>query len=170
MPGLFRRFPNLSPAEWDELRAVVDHRPDVLAVGRGEGALVVAQRDILTVRQADQWQVMGWHEIQRGGWRSEDQALSWELVDGSRGSVVLSDPGQVPSVFRERVQASIVVNEQVTVPDDRGQVIIVGRRNLGTDEPLRWLVEPVGRTNLSDPWVRDFVVLQTERIRAEYTG
>jgi hypothetical protein len=76
----------------------------------------------------------------------------------------------MPSVFRERVQASIVVNEQLTVPDNRGQVLIACRRNLGADEPLRWLVEPIGRTDLNDPPVRDFVIQQTERLRAEYAG
>ena len=52
---------------------------------------------------------MGWHEIERGGWNGETEQLRWQTYGGARSAVALPDPARVPEVFKERVDASIVV-------------------------------------------------------------
>lgn len=108
------------------------------------------------------WVHLGWHEIERGGWDEESGRLVWSrypdrdrgprapgdggaaagadsaaAVDGSAadvdGGVVLTEPGRVPEVFRERVAASIVLEKFVPIRNGRG-VLISGRRDLAEGE------------------------------------
>lgn len=151
-----------------ELRQVLGRRPDIIASARQpDGRLAAALRDVLAVRREGGWQLVAWADIQRGGWDANRTALYWELVDASTGEVVLDAPGMLPQTFSERVQASIVVQRQVVLPDDLGTVHLAGRREPGSDGPISWQAEGLGRCDLNDPRVNSLVRELMAELRAE---
>ncbi|WP_026926020.1 hypothetical protein [Granulicoccus phenolivorans] len=83
------------------------------------------------------WRQLGWHEIERGQYNAETGTLRWTTVEGRAGSVRLPKPGNLPGLFRDRVNASIVVRQQVEVEGTLNGAQLSGRRNLG-DNSLTW--------------------------------
>ncbi len=158
----------LTGDEKAELRQALGRRADVLASGRQpDGRLALALRDVFAVRQAGGWQLIAWADVQRGGWNGDRSALYWELVDASKGEVVLAEPGLLPQTFAERVQASIVVQRQVTLPVDLGTVHLAGRREPGTNGAISWQAEGLGRCDLNDPRVNTLVRELLAELQAE---
>lgn len=154
--------------EITELTDVVGRRPKVLVAARGADGLVVLLSDQMVVRRPGGWDVIAWTDIQRGGWDGEMGRLSWELVDRTPGEVLLEQPSGLPQAFGERVRASMVVQRHVELPDDLGSVNLTGRRTPGTDEPISWRAEAVGRCDLSDPQVQANVVELVAELRTEF--
>ncbi|MGA4507144.1 hypothetical protein ACQB6R_05445 [Propionibacteriaceae bacterium G1746] len=158
-----------------ELRRGRPEAGRVLAVGAGpDGVVVVATQECLAIHRphptADQqrWEFVGWHLISRGGWDRETGRLRWTFVDQSSGSVVLTEAGSVPPVFRDRVQASIVV-EQVFPAPGGGHVVIAGRRQLANQTSgLVWQVTTMGAARLSNPDVAEYVTLKTAQLKSDY--
>jgi hypothetical protein len=88
------------------------------------------------------WQHLGWHEIERGGWNSERNKLSWVRYAApggvpTHGVLELTEPGRVPELFRERISATIAVERFVPLAGERG-VIIAARRDLGGSGAVVW--------------------------------
>ena len=95
-----------SADEMARLRAVLGFNDvKVLAHGRGDGAIVIAVTEGLVVLTDEVDSAVAWHEIVRGRWNGEASTLSWEFLDGSSASVVLSKPGKIPEVFRAKITA-----------------------------------------------------------------
>lgn len=153
--------------ELRELRVLRGSAPQVLAGARGEDLLAVALPDALALRRAGQWSQVAWQDIQHGSWDGERNRLQWVLVDGTEDGVVLTEAGQLPGVFVERVQASILVQEQVGAPGG-GTVLLSGRRNPAGHGPVIWTAEPSARVAMDDPAVRKFIVGESERLADEY--
>lgn len=171
MRSFFRRSTGRSLLEPDELTgldAAVGKAVDPLAVARGDGALVVATRGCMAVSREGRWQVVPWDEILNGGWDAPTTTLRWSLLDGTRESVQLGDPAELPGVFIERIQASIVVQKRFEIPGELGTIVISGRRNPARADDLRWMVQPIGRTDLADPEVRRVATAETENLKREY--
>ncbi len=119
------------------MREVPGRAPRILAwAGEGD-QLVIGSPAVLTTGGAQGWQHIGWHEIERGGWNDELHRLSWVRLDGRRGEVQLAEPGRLPELFRERVEATIVLRQFVPLAGERG-VTISARRPLGRSGPLDW--------------------------------
>lgn len=137
----------------------------VWAVGPAD-AVVVATVEELAVRQGGDWQLLRWDRILRGGWRAEDSSLFWETADGP-GSCVLEEPGELPIVFKERVQASTVMVVNHDLPQGGG-VQITARRSLDVEGQITWLASATGGADLGDPDTAAFVVEQTDHLRSEY--
>ena len=110
-------------------------RPQILAWANAEEGVCIGSRAVISYGGLDTWTHVGWHEIENGGWNVENHALSWTLYGGHRGRVVLTEPGRLPELFRERVAASIVLKKFVPVDGTRG-VTIAGRRDLGESDPV----------------------------------
>lgn len=110
-------------------------RPQILAWAHAQEGVCVGGRALLSHGRLDAWTHVGWHEIEHGGWNVENDTLSWTLYGGRRGHVVLTDPGRLPELFRERVAASIVLKKFVPVDGTRG-VTVAGRRDLGVSDPV----------------------------------
>ncbi|WP_341730195.1 hypothetical protein [Brooklawnia sp.] len=163
-----RAMHKLTKDEIVELRKVLGARPDVLVSARGPQAFVALLRDRLVVRREQGWQFVAWADVQRGGWDSDNRRLYWELVDGTRSEVELNQSSALPHAFAERVRASIVVSRQFQLDDDLGTVLIVGRRQPGSDDPISWQAEGLGRCDLTDPRVQSIVLGLVEDVRAEY--
>ena len=105
--------------------------PAVLSVGGGGTGGGVS------VAEAEAWLHVGWHEIEHGGWNAESGSLSWTLYGGRRGRVGLVAPARLPELFRERVAASIVVEQFVAIRGERG-VTVTARRDLADGGALSW--------------------------------
>lgn len=143
-----------------------------LAHASGEQLTVVALTDLFALRDADGWRTWAWQQVQEGRWTGETATLGVRLLDGERLRFELADAGDLPSVFVERVQSSILVEERVRVPG--GEVIVSGRRPpagvpasvLGA--PIVWHALALGRVDLEAPGVSDAVVRATNRLRSDY--
>lgn len=150
------------------LRNVLGRSPDVLVSARGPQGFVALLRDRMVVRREQGWQLIAWVDVQRGGWDSEDQRLYWQLVDGTRSEITLNQNSVLAYAFAERVRASIVVSRQIQLDDGLGTVLIVGRRQPGSDDPISWQVEGLGRCDLNDPRVQSMVLGLVEETRSEF--
>lgn len=88
------------------------------------------------------------------------------MVDGDQHEVELTDANRLPELFRERVEASTVVQGYVDVAG--GQVQIIGRRSLSAELTVHWYAVPGRGVDMSDPAIREAVVEETDRLKAEY--
>jgi hypothetical protein len=133
-----RGLPADAYASWVASMREVAGRPARILAWAGEGdQLAIGSPTVLSAGGVDGWQHVGWHEIERGGWNDELRRLSWVRLDGRRGEVQLAEPGRLPELFRERVEATIVVRQFVALAGERG-VTISARRPLGGPGPLVW--------------------------------
>lgn len=118
------------------------------------------------------WQTVGWHQIERGGWNAELGQLTWtELAapgeSGRRGAVELVDAGRLPELFRERVAATIAVERFVPLSGSRG-VVVTARRHLGPDRALSWHGSLTGGLSWSADGVPEAVERAIAELRREY--
>lgn len=149
-----------------QLSALLGRNSRVLAYGEGADQLLLAgTREHLALRTDDGWQAWPWEQVKGGSWRSEEQEFQWSTMEGDEFSAQLEEPGRLPELFRERVQASTIATESFDLPG--GSVQIVARRAPGGQGECRFYAVPRGRISLDDPAVRDLVVAQTDRLRAE---
>lgn len=154
---------------------VEDHREQtgysgrVLASASGPRVEVLAFTDRLAVRVGDEgWREIGWHQVQTGGWKAERDELHWRLTDGSTEAVQLDEPRTLPTVFRERVQATIAVQDQFDVPGG-GAVLISARRDLSAGSAeLIWSATAVRGARMDNPVVKALADEALARLRADY--
>ena len=137
--GLFSRTP--VPAA---LRSLLVGHERVLALADADDTVVAASQLGLWLPEPndDNWRRIGWDRVVKATW--VDDALT--VIEGEMDdagvvrdllpvSVRLTEPRNVPSVVRARVEASIARSEQVSVPGGTGR--IVARRVPGVDG-LTW--------------------------------
>lgn len=149
------------------MRAVPGRAPRILAwAGEGD-QLAIGSPSVLSTGDPGGWQHVGWHEIERGGWNDELHRLSWVRVDGRRGEVELAVPGRLPELFRERVEATIVLRQFVPLAGERG-VTISARRPLGQPGPLDWHTSLTRGLTWQTAGVREAVDDALARTRAEF--
>ncbi|GAA2870337.1 hypothetical protein GCM10010517_30530 [Streptosporangium fragile] len=111
---LFNRMPA-------EVRAAVDPADRVLTYAEGPDGYVIAADRALYLGGTR----MPWFQVDRGSW--DEEGLTVVTTDGRSHRARLPEPGRVPEAVRERVTASIVVNQYVPL-DARGGVRLVARR------------------------------------------
>ena len=90
-----------------------------LAAARGPAGWCFLLPECLAYEQGGEWRFVLWHEIEQGSWNDQNRELRWEELGGRRGRVLLDHPARVPEVFKERVQASIVLQQQVPIEGTR---------------------------------------------------
>ncbi|GAA3559042.1 hypothetical protein GCM10022197_13020 [Microlunatus spumicola] len=145
----------------------------VLAWARAEDGFVVGGPAALSfgggdpTGGGDDWQHVGWHEIEHGGWNAESRALSWTLYGGRRGRVGLAEPGRLPELFRERVAASIAVERFVAIRGERG-VTVTARRDLGGDGTLTWHSSLTRGLSWSTEGVAEEAARVSSELQSEY--
>lgn len=113
------------------------------------------------------WRHVGWHEIEHGGWNAELRQLSWVQVGGRRGTVPLDEPGRLPELFRERVEATIVVKRFLPLAGERGAVISA-RRDLSGKGTISWHTSLTRGLTWQSAGVREAVDEALAEARAEY--
>jgi len=127
-------------AAFSSLVDALGRRARVLAWSNGEDGPVVGLPDRLAIHAPEGWRFIGWHEMATGGWDAESSRLRWKLTDGVSDAVVLDDPGALPDLFRERVDASIVVQERLELTRGRAAMIVARRKLDAERHPLIWSV------------------------------
>lgn len=156
----------LPRADFDRLSQALGRRVRVLAWARGEVGPVVGLADRLAIGEPQSWNFVGWHRIATGGWDAETGTLRWRLDDGSEQQVTLDEPGSLPELFRERVDASIVMHEKVDLHQGRTATIVARRRLDGGASPLLWTV--IRRGGSFDADQSDRAERELARLRSEY--
>lgn len=117
-------------------RAGLSRGEKVLAAARSEdGTWVLGTRDSLLLLGEDDAEGptrIAWEHVQAADWSRDDDRLRVSEV-GEFGrprpvhEVVLTDPGLLLQLVRERVTASVVLQRRVEVAEGRG-LMVVGRR------------------------------------------
>lgn len=163
--ALFRRP---TPVDLTDLHTHLGYKPQILAYGIGDGGLVlVVAREELALRRAGQWRVWRWERVAGGSWNGETGTFKWRTMDGERLEAPLTEENRVPESFRERVLASTLVTSVVDA-EPRGQVQVVGRRDLSADPQHHWYAVPSGGADLNHPVTRQVVVAETDRLKRDY--
>lgn len=156
----------------DDLRATYPGK--ILAWAHGSDDAneqwLVGQAGQLVIGRRGDWTPIGWHDIARGGWDRDAGRLRWTGYDRSRWSILIDDPGDLLELFRERVQASIVMQQHVSVPNDSGDgIMIAARRNLDSKgDGVQWHVSLGRGTTWQTPGARETGEVMLERLRSEY--
>ena len=150
----------------DGLREALGGNPTVLAHGTGDGVVLLGTKEHLARRVGEAWQVWPWEQVASGSWNGEASSFRWKTIDGEKFEALLKEPGQLPMLFRERVQASTLVT--TVIEATRGQVQVIGRRGLGDDGTVHWYAVPSGGADLNEPATRAAVVAETDRLQANY--
>lgn len=116
------------PAEVD-----LERGERVLATASADDATVVITSRRLVVPGGGLHEGKPWHLVDGGRWDPEESVLRVRWVDGSPpGRWHLTTPGGVPDAFHERVNASVLLVEEVRIdPARRARVVL--RKNLTTD-------------------------------------
>lgn len=122
------------------------------------GVLVVTSQRLVAPGQLEDGKP--WHLVDTGGWGPDEAPrlrVSW--VDGTPGeSWEMDEPGVVPQAFRERVQASVVLAEKVSLDRVRRARVVL-RKDLATGRFLSQTIVARG----CDPDDPELVV-ETERV------
>lgn len=170
------RSRGLPSAVYDSWRASLAAQTGVptriLAWAATPTGFCIASPAILSYRNEDAWEHIGWHEIERGGWNAELRRLSWVLYGApaeaaTRRSLDLTEPGRLPELFRERVLASIAVEKFVPLSGERG-VTITARRDLGRSGAVSWHGTLTRGLSWHTAGVPAAVDQAMEQVRAEY--
>jgi hypothetical protein len=159
----------------DALAALGMQRSDhaIAAARTTDGRWVVATGENLVVGPApetsDNVRRLPWEGIGAAAWRDDllEVSVSFPRRPPERIALRFDEPGRLPEAVRDRVTASIVVNEHVRI-DGRLGVRIVGRRRAGED-PLIWTLAFDRGLDVNDPWVRGRAEEELARLR-EMTG
>jgi hypothetical protein len=142
----------------------------VLAWARGRWVEPVAAADEvyaialvghLAIGRTGGWTIVGWHEIVRGGWGPDTGHLTWTDTWGQDRVLALVNPGHLPALFRERVDATVLIEDKIGL--QQGAVIVSAHRRL--DDPD---APPVWRTTVLDPATPpspDIMAAAQERLR-----
>ncbi|MFW6599324.1 hypothetical protein ACQBAU_12180 [Propionibacteriaceae bacterium Y2011] len=165
------RRPRLTGVDRTGLREVClasGLRWQVLAVADAEpSGQVVALPSHIAHGSGRDWDLLGWHVIDHGSWNPDTDTLELELHPGGRKKVRLHNPGLVAEVMTERVQASIVFQRYLEVPDTHSGLTVSARRNLA-DQTLSWQAVPGRGLRWNDPDVQAFADAAVRRLRREF--
>ncbi len=134
------------------------------------GAYVVATDRAIFLPLRDGYRRIGWESVDKAGW-DNDQRLLWVVETAPLGARPLrfgehiEAPGALADVVRERVNAAVVISQEVPVDADRG-VLVVGRRAPGTDR-LTWTVSVDATVDVSRPEIQAAVEAAVAYVREQ---
>lgn len=166
----FGRLGRRGPAVPDEVAA---------ALGDGAGAVLSFARDVRStayvvgtkthvyaVRSGSVELDRPWHMVDTGSWDDETRRLTVQWVDKAPAAVwELDDPGTFPQVLRERVQASVVLADEVDLGAKRRARVVV-RKDLATGALMGQTI--LGRgVRSTDPGVREGTRAALDRLREQ---
>jgi hypothetical protein len=166
---IWSRRPRLPPQVLEALGLTPGERVLASAATAG-GAHVVATDRALFLPLRDGYRRVGWEEVDKAGW-DDEQRLLWLVETAPLGSRPrqfgehLEAPGSLIDVVRERVNAAVVVSQQVPVVGERG-VRVVGRRTPGSDR-LTWTVAVDPGVDVSRPEIHAAVEAAVAHVREQ---
>jgi hypothetical protein len=149
---LFNRMPA-------EVRAAVVPPDRVLTYAEGPDGYVIAANRALYLGGAR----LPWFQVDRAMW--DEEGLTVVTTDGRSHRALLPEPGRIPEAVRERVTASIVVNQYATL-DARGGVLLVARKT--DDDELVWEFVFDSGLDATDPGLRALAEQALEETRRSF--
>ena len=164
--GLGRRGPALP----DEVRSALGERAaDALSLAHDvrSGADVVATKThVYAVAAGSVLLDRPWHMVDTGSWDDVAHLLTVQWVDRAPATVwELEELGTFPQVLRERVQASVVLADEVDLwPKRRARVVV--RKELATGALLSQTILGKG-VRSTDPGVREETGAALDRLREQ---
>ena len=167
LPRLRPRGPEL-PVE--ARTALGERASDVLSVvrdARSTAYLVATRTHVYAVRDGSVVIDRPWHMVDTGSWVDESARLTVTWVDRAPASVweLGEEPGTFPQVLRERVQATVVLADEVDLGSKRRARVVV-RRDLATGALLSQTI--LGRgVRSTDPGVREQTASALDRLREQ---
>lgn len=123
-----------------------------------DGTLLAGTRDALHLMSgSEDVETLRWEQVQRADWESEEHVLTVERLEDFGRPVMprtfrLDEPGSLLALLRERVSASIVVQQRVVVRGRKG-LVVIARRPPGGQGPITWAYEFDAGVDPSDPEV-----------------
>ena len=168
-----RGLPRDVHASWSASLLSQPGRPArILAWARSPDGWCIGSPSALSYPEAEHWEHLGWHQIERGDWEAEQRRLSWSqyIGDGESTrdvSVELTEPGRLPELFRERISASIAVQKFIAIAGERG-VLVTARRALGPSGEIVWRSTLSKGLSRRTPGVQEAVDRATAAVRSEY--
>lgn len=146
-----------------------DRAADVLSVvrdGLTTAHLVATRTHVYAVRQASVVLDRPWHMVDTGSWDDETARLTVTWVDKAPATVwELREPGTFPQVLRERVQATVVLSDEVELGPRRKARVVV-RKDLATGALMGQTI--LGRgVRSADPGVRETTQAALDRLREQ---
>ena len=154
MRGLFSAGPALPAA----VRKVVHGKPLAVAEAQ-DGPWLVGTRDAFHAVAADGAvaAVLRWEQVLRADWDDETETLQVERVEEygqpvTAYSFVLTEPGLLLALVRERVTASVLLQRRVDLGRRRG-FSVIGRRAPGGRGEVTWSYEFDRGVDPEDPAV-----------------
>ena len=148
-------------------------RPLAWAVGT-LGRWYVGTERALHLADGETFRPVRWEEIERADWRQESSQLTIVEVTGwgeaeQRSEIVLTEPGNLLDLVRERVTRSVVINVYATVHGRRG-LSVVGRRSPSGDGQVSWSYVFAEGLDPDDPVVREVASRTLSEAEAELAG
>ena len=151
---IFRTGPDLPPG----VRSGVDGKP-LAAAEAADGSWVAGTRDAVHVVHPDGAAIvtLRWEQVHRADWDVETSTLLVEQVEEygrplSTYSFVLSEPGALLELVRERVTASVVLQRHTEIERRRG-FSVIGRRAPAGGREVTWAYEFDKGVDPDDPVV-----------------
>ena len=152
--GLFSSGPPVPAA----VRSAVPGKP-LAAVEATDGTWLVGTRDTFYAIRADASTrlALRWEQVQRADWDLDAETLQVVRVEEYGGPVtaysfVLTDPGAVLPLVRERVTASVLLQRRVELGRRRG-LSVIGRRSPTGRGEVTWAYELDRGVDPDDPEV-----------------
>lgn len=140
----------------------------VLASAQSAHGQVLGLVDRLVYLSATGPAELAWHQIERGGWDPKTSNLFWSTQNGVTRRLELSEPGDLPPLFSERVAASIAYVHPITLQNGR-PAAIAARRDLGRpNSPLDWRIVPGQGVSAKSAREDPQALAELTRLRAEY--
>lgn len=142
---------------------------EVLSVARDErsgAGLVATTTHVYAVRSGSVELERAWHMVDTGSWDDEARRLTVQWVDRAPAAVwEIELPSTFPQVFRERVQASVVLSDEIDLGAKRRARVVV-RKDLATQALLGQTI--LGRgVRSTDPGVREQTREALDRLREQ---
>ena len=140
-----------------------------LAWGRdARGRWCVLSRAGLFVGEPGEWKRWRWPEVENGSWNNDLRTLKWKHSTGTATFRPDGDPRDIPLVFKELVESSILVAEHVEIPETRNGGDVAGRRDPGDPSaPIVWTAT-LGRGTKDTPENRAVLDDALAALRAQY--
>ena len=153
-PGLRRRGRTTSPAV-----AVAPGERVLASTTAADGTELAGTRDAFYVVVDGETRRVPWEQVEAADWDRDTDTFRLSEV-GSWGEerpvhvAVLTEPGRLLELVRERVTASIVMQRHVRVAGRRGLRVIARRAPAG-DGAIQWVYEYDEGLDPDDPTVRE---------------
>ena len=172
-PGRFGRLGALGrrgPEVPDEVRSALgDRATDVLSLShdaRSDADIVATKTHVYAVAAGSVVLDRPWHMVDTGSWDNEKCLLTVQWVDRAPTTVwELEELGTFPQVLRERVQASVVLADEVDLGPKRKARVVV-RKELATGALLGQTILGKG-VRSTDPGVREETGAALDRLREQ---